>query len=294
MIELLLAAALGGATVYGYRWLRDRRLAQGWEPVPAGVLLPQMRVACAAVSDAMSAMRDAALPGSTTEELEQVAIGCLQGYEGVEPYFRDFLSFPSLITASLNDEVINTVPSKRALQKGDLLKVQFGALYGRAFAYQAWSYEVGSLRLRPILESLEATLTAAAAAARPGRTIRAISTELQKGIECVGWVPNAHYCGHRIGSVPRSSPSIACTRSHGPHQRAFLQNDMLLSIFLLAHRRPPRLRVRADGWNVVDLKKESSIMLSHVVRVTPEGGELLTKSCSRRTPVLPRASDLGA
>lgn len=294
MIALILAAVFGGATVYGYRWIRDRQLAQGWEPVPAGILLPQMRVACAAVSDAMSAMRDAALPGSTTEELEQVAIRCLQRYEGVVPYFREFLSFPNVITASLNEEVINTVPSRRPIQEGDILKIQFGANYDRAFAYQAWTYEVGSLRFLPILESLEGTLAAAAAAAKPGGTIRAISTELQEGIERVGWVPSAHYCGHRIGSVPRSSPSITCTQSHSPHQRAFLQEGMLLSIFLLAHRRPPRLRVRADGWNVVDLEKESSIMLSHVVRVTPEGGELLTKSCSRRAPVLSRESESGA
>ena len=64
-------------------------------------------------------------PGRTTRELEQIAEDAIHR-AGVKSCFLGYRGYPACITASVNEEVLNTPPSKRTLKEGDLLKLQVG------------------------------------------------------------------------------------------------------------------------------------------------------------------------
>lgn len=280
MIEIILAAVVGGAAVYGFKRYLDYRGRAGirpFEPVPAGILIPQMRIAATTVANIMQEISTMAAPGVDTITLENLATHRLMKLPNAVGYFKDFLTFPNIITASVNSEIINTLPSQRPLSQGDLLKIQFGVNYDRAFAYQAWTYQIASATYQPMIDALEMVLNRAISFAKPGARVRDLSVQIEGGIRASGWYPSREFCGHRMGSVPRSAPSIECIASWNPNQLTRLYPEMLLSVLLLAHEKMPKVRILEDCWNVVDLNGGASIMLSHVIRVTSRGGEILTK-----------------
>src|SRR5262249_54249698 len=80
--------------------------------------------------------------GTKTREIDEAVKKLLQKYR-VESSFVGYHGYPTYTTTSVNEEVINTPPSERALRAGDLLKLQIGIKGKWTFAIQGWTYPVG-------------------------------------------------------------------------------------------------------------------------------------------------------
>jgi len=91
-----------------------------------------MRRAGAVVAGVLSKLQEIAEPGVTTAHLDEVA-SQMTAAAGAETLFKGVRSpqarqpFPGAICASINEEVVHGIPSKRAvLREGDVLSVDFG------------------------------------------------------------------------------------------------------------------------------------------------------------------------
>ena len=90
--------------------------------------LDTMAAAGALVAAALNAVRDAAVPGVSTKELDAIAEGVIRDGGGI-PSFLGYHGFPASICSSVNDRVVHGIPSAtETLASGDLVSIDCGAI----------------------------------------------------------------------------------------------------------------------------------------------------------------------
>jgi methionyl aminopeptidase len=84
--------------------------------------LAGMRAAGAVVCLVLEAMKSEVCPGITTAELDEVGAGVMRQH-GARSAPALVYGFPGVNCISVNDEAVHGIPGKRALQDGDLVKL---------------------------------------------------------------------------------------------------------------------------------------------------------------------------
>ncbi len=215
-------------------------------------------------------------PGRTTKDLEQVAADAILR-AGLRSCFKGYRGYPAHITASLNDEILNTPPSTRSMTDGDLLKLQVGICEEAAFSYQAWTYFVGppSKEDRRFVDSGRKALARAMAEIGAGRAVGLVSKAIQETLEGAGYSVNREYVGHGMGARQHEPPMIPCFVMPGTEPPDLLEDGRILSVQVIAHRGRSKCRVIRDGWSVVTADGSRALLLSGIVVVRPERAEIL-------------------
>src|SRR5690606_8480213 len=86
-----------------------------------------MRRAGLVVADIHAALREAAAPGVTTAELDDVARGVLERAGSVSN-FLGYHGYPAHVCISVNEEVVHGIPGSRVLADGDVVSFDCGAV----------------------------------------------------------------------------------------------------------------------------------------------------------------------
>src|ERR1700681_2992617 len=84
--------------------------------------LAGMRAAGAVVHLMLEAMRDEVRPGITTAELDEIGAGVMRQH-GAQSAPALVYGFPGVSCISLNEEAVHGIPGERAVESGDLLKL---------------------------------------------------------------------------------------------------------------------------------------------------------------------------
>jgi methionyl aminopeptidase len=105
--------------------------------------LRRMRRSGEITAETIEAVIDAVRPGVTTDELDAIAERRIRD-AGAVPSFLGYRGFTKTICASVNDEIVHGIPSKeRVLREGDLLSLDFGAIFEGFHSDSAVSLFVG-------------------------------------------------------------------------------------------------------------------------------------------------------
>lgn len=83
-------------------------------------------------------------PGATTRELDQIGAGVLQQY-GAESAPPKVYGFPGALCISVNEEAIHGIPGERAIQLGDLVKLDLVAEKDGFYADAAITVRAGAV-----------------------------------------------------------------------------------------------------------------------------------------------------
>src|ERR1041384_4736583 len=75
---------------------------------------------------------------------------------GASPTFKGYNGYPRSICASINDEVVHGIPSKRKLREGDIVGIDCGATYMGYVGDAAVTLPIGNVG-EPIKRLLDAT-----------------------------------------------------------------------------------------------------------------------------------------
>src|ERR1700754_1830832 len=104
--------------------LRTRKVV---EPRTPGEL-DAMAVAGSLVASALHAVRQGAVPGASTLDLDRIAESVIRDADGT-PSFLGYHGFPASICSSVNDRVVHGIPSdNEILAEGDLVSIDCGAI----------------------------------------------------------------------------------------------------------------------------------------------------------------------
>ena len=125
----------------GLAGLRSRKVV----PQRSAAELDAMAAAGAVVAAALRAVREAAVPGVSTQRLDQIAESVIRD-AGATPSFLGYHGFPASICSSVNDRVVHGIPSAgEELAAGDLVSIDCGAILDGWHGDSAITFGVGRL-----------------------------------------------------------------------------------------------------------------------------------------------------
>ena len=85
--------------------------------------IEKMRVAGSIVAAVLNRLSQMVEPGITTLDLDHEADRMIRRADAY-PTFKGYHGFPKSICASINDEVVHGIPSKRKLREGDIVSIE--------------------------------------------------------------------------------------------------------------------------------------------------------------------------
>ena len=236
------------------------------------------RIVARTIDHVIAAVR----PGVTTAELDAVAETYILE-QGAAPSFKGYggggrVPFPAVICTSLNDEIVHGIPSrKRSVAEGDLLKLDFGAIWEGFHADSAVTTIVGgspSAEAEKLVRVTEEALEAGIAQIRPGGRLSDIGAAVEQVAGGAGFAVVREYVGHGIGRALHEDPQVPNygKAGRGPE----LKPGLVLAVEPMVNVGGWETRLLADGWTVVTEDGSLSAHFEHTIAVTEDGHEILT------------------
>ncbi|MGH2547303.1 MAG: type I methionyl aminopeptidase [Actinomycetota bacterium] len=238
--------------------------------------LEKMRRAGRIVASSRRRVLAAVRPGITTGELDEIAEEHIRSNDAV-PSFKGYRGFPRSICASVNEELVHGIPGDRALLPGDLLSLDFGAIWEGYHGDSAVSVFVGepaSDEAEKLVRVTEEALEAGISQVREGGRLSDIGNAVQQVVEGAGFGVVREYVGHGIGQSLHEDPPIP---NYGPPGRGpELRSGMALAIEPMVTLGGWETRVLDDDWTVVTEDGSLCAHFEHTVAITGNGAEILT------------------
>jgi methionyl aminopeptidase len=227
------------------------------------------------VGEILAELRLMVAPGVTTEEIDRAAEAQVRA-AGAEPAFKGYHGYPATICASVNEQVVHGIPSRRPLVAGEILSLDMGAKLDGFFGDSAVTVSVGqpSSETAELLRVTEEALFRGIEAVKPGGRVSDIGAAVQEHVEGHGFSVVREFVGHGIGTSLHEEPQVA---NYGPGGRGpRLAEGMVLAIEPMVNIGKPAVKVLADGWTAVTRDGSLSAHFEHTVVVTRDGREILT------------------
>jgi len=229
------------------------------------------------VRQLLGEIRDLVRPGITTLGLEKYVVKRLKEL-GARPAFKGYRGYPCCLCTSINEEVIHGIPSeRRTLQAGDILSLDMGVVVDGYYGDSALTVPVGAISesAQRLLTVTEEALELAIEKARLGNRVGDVSATVQTHAEANGYSVVREFVGHGIGKAMHEEPQIPNfgQPGHGP----VLKEGMVFAIEPMLNAGGPGVRVLDDNWTAVTVDGGLSAHFEHMVAVTRNGPDVLTR-----------------
>jgi methionyl aminopeptidase len=231
---------------------------------------------------ALDAARRAVRPGVTTAELDAIAEDVIRSHDATpvflhypNPSYRD-APYPATITASINDELVHGIPSRRKLKEGDILSIDCGCTYKGFVGDAAFTVGVGliSAEAGRLVRVTKEALDRAIEVSRAGNRLGDVSAAIQQYAEGYGYNVVREYTGHGVGREMHEDPLIPNWGK--PRTGVLLRAGMTFApepMLMIGH---PAVYVKRDLWTVVTRDHSLCAHFEHTIAVTDGEAEILT------------------
>lgn len=221
-------------------------------------------------------------PGMSTLEMDRVAEKIIHSNHAT-PSFKGYNGFPASICASINEEVVHGIPSrKRIVKEGDIVSVDVGAIYQGYHGDGAVTIPVGKIlpSTQNLLDVTQKSLMKGIEKALLHNRLTDISHAVQMYAESCGFSVVRDYVGHGIGREMHEAPQIPNfgPSGHGPK----LKTGMVLAIEPMVNIGTYEVETLKNGWTVVTKDHSLSAHFEHTVAITENGPEILTTLHSKK------------
>jgi len=234
-----------------------------------------MRQAGRIVATILAVLSEQVRPGMKTKELDVIAARELERL-GARSSFKGYQGFPANLCVSVNDEIVHGIPGERVLDEGDIVSLDFGAIFKGFQGDAAVTVGVGEIssQAEQLMETTEGALKAGVAAAYPGARLGDISAAIQNYVESKSFSVVREYTGHGIGREMHEEPQIPNFGS--PGVGPVLRKGMTLALEPMVNVDGWRTRLGNDHWVVLTADGSLAAHFEHTIAITNDGPEVLT------------------
>ncbi|MBV5316934.1 MAG: type I methionyl aminopeptidase [Desulfobulbaceae bacterium] len=234
------------------------------------------------VSGVLTLLEQEIKPGITTFWLDRLAEDYCRDHQAI-PAFKGYKGYPASLCASVNEEVVHGIPSKKKiLQEGDIISLDFGTLFKGFYGDAAITVAIGDVnpQVALLIKVTKAALEKGIEQVKIGNRISDISRAVQNYAEHFGFSVVRQFVGHGIGTSLHEAPEVPnyVQRQVSPR----ILEGMVLAIEPMVNLGSAKVKVLNDQWTVVTADRQPSAHFEHSVAVSVGGPIIL----SERSPVV--------
>jgi methionyl aminopeptidase len=246
--------------------------------------IEMMRRTGALGCDILGKMREAAKPGITTAELDELARVELERAGAIAlsknyPTYKAGEGFPGHTCISVNEEVVHGIPGHRQLQNGDVVTLDLALSLNDYCADTATTIGIGEIppELQKLLDVTRETLALAIQNIRPDRKWSDIARLMQWHVEHNGFSVVREFVGHGIGRTMHEEPKVPNFVSQEQLRGDFkLRAGMTLAVEPMVVMGRRDVALLDDQWTVVTEDRTHAAHFEHTIAVTQNGVDVLT------------------
>jgi methionyl aminopeptidase len=234
-----------------------------------------MRAAAAVVRCMLDAMKNEVRPGITTAELDEVGAGVMR-QQGAQSAPALVYQFPGVSCISLNDEAVHGIPGERALQSGDLVKLDVTVEKDGFMADAAVTVPVGEVteERRNLIACAESAFAKAMLVARAGFRVWEIGRAVEREVRRSGFSVIRDLAGHGIGRTIHEDPRVPNYPDAQANQ--VLTEGLVITVEPIISAGSGRSFLAPDGWTIMTADHRPSAHYEHTLVITKGAPILLT------------------
>ena len=234
------------------------------------------------LAEVLKGLTKAVKPGIATNDLDKLAQELLFKFSA-RSSFLNYGGYPSVLCASVNDEIVHGVPSERKLEKGDVLKLDMGVLHKGFHSDSAVTILVGGgfgfdkqiLLKKKLIRITKEALDIGIEQAKIGNKLGDIGSAIQVYVEKNKFGVVRDLVGHGIGRELHEEPQVSNYGKAG--EGAKLVEGMVIAIEPMVVVGDWAIKEGPDGF--VFSTKDGSLAahFEHTVAITGNGPLVLTR-----------------
>ena len=234
-----------------------------------------MRRAGRVVAEMHDCIRAALRPGVTLLELDAVGRDVLRRRRA-KSNFLGYHGYPAVICASRNEVVVHGIPDEQALDEGDIISIDCGAIVDGYHGDAAFTAGIGAIAPEDerLIDVTRRALEAGIAQLLPGSRLGDLGSAVQSTVERAGFLVVRDYVGHGIGTAMHEPPDVPNFGKPGRGKKVAAGDVFAVEPMVSAGT--DMTAVLADGWTVVTTDGARAAHWEHTVAVTDDGPEILT------------------
>lgn len=214
-------------------------------------------------------------PGVTTLKLDQIAEEYIRS-QGAVPGFLGLYGFPNTLCISVNENVVHGIPSNYALEEGDIVSVDCGAVKDGYNGDSAYTFCVGEVapEVMALLKTTKESLYVGIEKAEEGKRIGDISNAIQEYCEKRGYSVVRELTGHGIGKKCHEDPEVPNygRRGTGP----LIKNGLAIAIEPMINMGSKNVVFERDGWTCRTRDRKPSAHFEHTVAIHNGKADILS------------------
>ncbi len=254
----------------------NRSNAESIQDCSEASIIKESKTIAPALSDILKESGASIKAGMSKYELHNLILESILS-RGYAPAMLGYNGFPACACISVDDEILNGLPTDDPLQDGSLVSIETSISTPSAYASQAWSFTVGeaSEEKQRLLDSMHHALSNTTSMIRHGTLLGDIGHSIQSALEESGESVIREYCGYGMGKKRIQDPQVLGYGKQG--QGAPVSAGQILNIQVIAKAgRYNRIKMRPDFWTVVAKDGKPGGVISAMILVGDKESLLLS------------------
>ena len=236
-----------------------------------------MRIAGKLAADVLVMIEPHVKAGVTTETLDDICLDYIENTQHAISACLGYHGYPKCTCISVNEEVCHGIPGNRVLKNGDIVNIDVTVIKDRFHGDTSKMFIIGGTTSpinRRLVSTTQECLYAALKKIHAGANLTIIGDTIQHIADREGFSIVRDYCGHGLGTVFHTEPTVLHYRNHN---NLMLESGMTFTVEPMINVGGYKCKVnKKNGWTVTTADKSASAQFEHTILVTDDGCEILT------------------
>lgn len=239
--------------------------------------IQKIRRASRIAAQALQIVLEAAKPGMTTDQLDEIGHEFLLS-QGAYPSTLGYRGFPKSLCTSVNEVICHGIPDETVLEEGDIVNVDISAFLDGVHGDTNGTVAIGNVSEEAalLIERTHEAMHRGIKAALPGREVNIVGRAIESYARRFGYGVVRDFTGHGVGTSFHTG--LIIPHYDEPKYNTLIEPGMVFTIEPMITLGTHEWEMWEDGWTVTTADKSLTAQFEHTILITEDGPEILTEA----------------